>query len=48
MQISPIYLDGEAYERFNGRWSRISGRDFTDDAGYGFATTSTKQYSRQN
>jgi hypothetical protein len=25
---SPIYLDGEAYERFNGRWSRISGRDF--------------------
>jgi len=23
-----IYSDGESYERFNGRWSRISGRDF--------------------
>jgi len=26
--LSLIYSDGESYERFNGRWSRISGRDF--------------------
>jgi len=26
--FSPIYADGEAYERFNGRWARLSGRDF--------------------
>jgi ubiquinone/menaquinone biosynthesis C-methylase UbiE len=26
--LSPIYSDGESYERFNGKWSRISGRDF--------------------
>jgi ubiquinone/menaquinone biosynthesis C-methylase UbiE len=25
---SLIYSDGESYERFNGRWSHISGRDF--------------------
>jgi ubiquinone/menaquinone biosynthesis C-methylase UbiE len=26
--LSLIYSDGASYERFNGRWSRISGRDF--------------------
>ncbi len=26
--LTPVYFDGEAYEQFNGRWSRISGRDF--------------------
>lgn len=26
--LAPVYFDGEAYEQFNGRWSRISGRDF--------------------
>ncbi len=26
--LTPVYSDGEAYEQFNGRWSRISGRDF--------------------
>ena len=26
--LSPVYFDGEAYERFNGRWSRINGREF--------------------
>jgi ubiquinone/menaquinone biosynthesis C-methylase UbiE len=26
--LSPVYFDGEAYEQFNGRWSRMSGRDF--------------------
>ena len=26
--LAPVYFDGEAYEKFNGRWSRISGREF--------------------
>jgi ubiquinone/menaquinone biosynthesis C-methylase UbiE len=28
--LAPVYFDGEAYEQFNGRWSRISGRDFIE------------------
>lgn len=26
--LRPVYFDEGAYEQFNGRWSRISGRDF--------------------
>ncbi len=28
--LTPVYFDGEAYEQCNGRWSRISGRDFIE------------------
>jgi ubiquinone/menaquinone biosynthesis C-methylase UbiE len=28
--LAPVYSDGEAYERFNGKWSRVSGRDFIE------------------
>lgn len=27
-ELSGIYADGEAYEKFMGRWSRVSGREF--------------------
>jgi ubiquinone/menaquinone biosynthesis C-methylase UbiE len=27
-ELSGNYADGEAYERFMGRWSRASGREF--------------------